>query len=171
MPGDAIDIRGKSFCHSNNVSADNSNTISSALAALITSFAGTSSVTGSGHGATAAALNGSSATTGPLTTILNGVPNPTTGVPKAYINWILFDEQLKPVAGSSSFDLINTTADAVKSHQRTVNISKGGYLYVYCSNESDVDVFFDNLQLIHTRGPLLEETHYYPFGLTMQAGQ
>ena len=99
----------------------------------------------------------------------------TTLKPKAYINWVLFDEQFKPVMQGTNSGFSQVAAEGVLTDHRnsgggilsTGEITRNGYLYVYCSNESRLDVFFDNLQVIHNRGPLLEETHYYPFGLTM----
>ena len=87
--------------------------------------------------------------------------------PKAYLNWILFDDQFKYVSSCSNADQVGNDSQ-LKIHLFTgLPITKSGYLYVYLSNESGVDVFFDNLQVTHIRGPLLEETHYYPGGLVM----
>jgi RHS repeat-associated protein len=99
----------------------------------------------------------------------------TTDKPKAYINWILFDEQFKPVmqGTNSGFSAVGDEGVLTEHHNSgggiltTGEITKNGYLYVYCSNESRLDVFFDNLQVVHNRGPILEETHYYPFGMVM----
>ncbi len=48
-----------------------------------------------------------------------------------------------------------------------IRAPRNGYAYVYVSNESNEAVFFDDLKVQHRRSALLEETHYYPFGLTM----
>ena len=81
--------------------------------------------------------------------------------------YILFDEQFNYVAGG--FDPVaNTSAGGLKSHfLQGIPVTKNGYIYIYVSNESNINVFFDNLEVKHTRGQILEETHYYPFGLTM----
>jgi RHS repeat-associated protein len=165
MAGDEVFIYGKSFYHLNAAQTPN-NTFGIIVNNLLGLFAGTNAVAGAGKGATAAALTSSPTIPAATQNILNNTPATAAGQPKAYINWILFNEQFQPVLSGSSADRVGV-AEEIKSHQQQVQIGTSGYLYVYCSNESDVDVFFDNLQLVHQRGALLEETHYYPFGLTM----
>jgi RHS repeat-associated protein len=121
------------------------------------------------HGATGSALLGNTVgTVNPLDAFSSGnVPNASNNV-KSGICYILFDEQFRFVSGGH--DPVNGGATGgIKSHfLQNITVPKNGYLYVYCSNESNINVFFDNLEVVHTRGALLEETHYYPFGLVMK---
>lgn len=89
--------------------------------------------------------------------------------PKAYLNWILFDEQFHFVASNSGVEQVQsgTEKQAVVAPLQT--ISKNGFLYIYTSNESPQDVYFDDLTITHYSGPLLQEQSYYPFGLEMKA--
>jgi RHS repeat-associated protein len=88
--------------------------------------------------------------------------------PKAYLNFVLFDDQFKLVDGNSGVKQVKAEPDQLQTlSQDKMVVDKSGFLYVYTSNEGTQDVFFDNVILGVNSGPLLEETHYYPFGLTM----
>ncbi|MCC6289882.1 MAG: hypothetical protein IT249_18550 [Chitinophagaceae bacterium] len=170
MAGDAVQVYGRSLWHNPGGSVNNTTYLVSTVAsAFINAFAGTNAVVNGSKGlANGALLNANVPTTGDLSPILNSSSVPASS-PRANISWILFDEQFRPVSIGSGFDPISTTADQFKPHSFNINVAKSGYLYVYCSNESNWDVYFDNLQVVHTRGRLLNEMHYYPDGLTMYA--
>jgi hypothetical protein len=93
---------------------------------------------------------------------------PNNGFPRAFLNWILLDEQFNYVPSGSGFIRVEGAGALVTLANSNIPITKSGYLFVFLSNESqNTDVYFDNLTIQHFTGPLLEETHYYPFGLTM----
>jgi RHS repeat-associated protein len=169
MAGDKIDIHGKSYYQSTQT-YNNSNSTQIVLADIIGAFIGSPDNAGiMAKGATSAGMQ--TVNNGLIpSTFFRGSNGESTTVPKAYINYIFFDEQFKFAGGN--FSRVGTSG-TVKNHWfddaqlQNIVVPKNGYIYVYVSNESNADVFFDNLQIFHTKGPILEETHYYPFGLTM----
>ncbi|MDX2046938.1 MAG: RHS repeat-associated core domain-containing protein [Chitinophagaceae bacterium] len=97
--------------------------------------------------------------------------NPGANTAKAGVNYLLFDEQLKYLGGGRDW-VASGSGALYKPHtyyiNNPVNVSKNGYIYIYVSNESNLQVFFDNLNVTHVHGNILETAEYYPFGLTMQ---
>lgn len=96
--------------------------------------------------------------------------------PKAYLNYILFDENMSIVGSMSGAFQANGDGNWTEIGTATaLEVPKNGYLAIYLSNASYATstgegyrVFFDRLRLTVTKGNLLEETHYYPFGLPIK---
>ncbi|MBU3745041.1 MAG: hypothetical protein FGM61_10950, partial [Sediminibacterium sp.] len=165
MSGDQMNIRANAYYRLNGASLGSpSNPASELLAALAASIQG---VTGGKYGLQQVQSSG---VLGPgISDLLQRQTDQYTGStkPKAYLNWVLLDETFKIVNSSSGFEQVGADGEFKTFVKTGLPITQNGYLYVYTSNESPVDIYFDNLQVTHVRGPLLEETHYYPFGLTM----
>ena len=86
--------------------------------------------------------------------------------PRAYLSVLFFDERFNFIPEGSG-QLRATDADNSNANLSLLNLKapKNGYAYIYVSNSSDVNVYFDNVKLAHTRGRIVEENHYYAFGL------
>lgn len=170
MAGDIISIYGKSYHKRPSGGNYTSGVNTLSVLDILSAFTGSAAV--SGKSVTPSQITGQSGFPTTVGALTNGGPSQTTTTLKAGINWILFDEQFHFSEGG--YDPVGSDASGagiLKSHNLStipaITAKKNGYIYVYCSNESQYDVFFDNLQLVHKPGPITEETHYYPFGLTM----
>jgi RHS repeat-associated protein len=98
----------------------------------------------------------------------------STGEPKAFLNWIVFNLDYHMLDGG--FVQITSDGATVGSedghHARLemedILIREPGYVYIYLSNENPtpVEVFFDDFKVEHVKSPIIQTDDYYPFGLT-----
>jgi len=139
---------------------------------------GTTSPTGSVLvGLIASAFGGVSGGGGESGMIYNGVNSSVAALgtggnrgdatPAAYLNYILFD---------ASYKLLNAGWTAVPSSayfsQQQISLSniqvkEAGYIFFYLSYEDQSNVFvnFDDMNITHTKGSIIQYNEYYPFGM------
>ncbi|MFN8291660.1 MAG: DUF6443 domain-containing protein [Chitinophagaceae bacterium] len=96
--------------------------------------------------------------------------NPSGNVPQAFLTVIFFDERFNfiPAAdGGVAQQQVAATVGSNGSSLTLANIKapKNGFAYIYVSNQSNNDVYFDNMQVGVTAGNIIEENHYYAYGL------
>jgi RHS repeat-associated protein len=111
--------------------------------------------------------NGSSA----VNSFLNNQNPVVSNVPNAWLTWLFFDENFNLVSSSMGTGGLRVAAPGSpgaavdKTLAGNVTVPRNGYVLVYVSNENaDVPVFFDDLSIVHTRGRITEENHYYAYG-------
>lgn len=164
MAGDYVNISGKSY-HNKPTGGYTDPTPNLLLTDILNAFTGTGIM--AGKGLTGSLLNSYNTLPPNPTSFFTGQPVQTTDLPKAFINYIVFDEQFKYVI--SGFQQVGASGILTTHVIPNISITKNGYIFIYCSNESKYNVFFDNLNVSHKRGPVLEESHYYPFGMRMES--
>jgi RHS repeat-associated protein len=164
MVGDTIKITGESYYNLPGGNAGPPLTMS--VTELLTSLVGTPTVP-INKSLTVTDLNTIPGNNSGINALITG-NNPPVNIAKAGINYLLFDEQFKYLSGN--YELVQANG-GYKNHLQFTNnpviVTKNGYIYIYVSNESNLAVYFDNLNVSHKHGSILETTEYYPFGLTM----
>ena len=95
----------------------------------------------------------------------------TTETPAAYLNYLFFDVNYNLVTSGTGYQGISSAAKTGwENLTGTVTLDREGYLFVYVSNESNlnVNVYFDDLEVTHTsNASVLQTDELYPFGMPM----
>jgi RHS repeat-associated protein len=99
---------------------------------------------------------------------LASIPQLSGGVPKGYLRLLVFDKDSALIANQSQLVQL---PPAAQGHYEPLKLQlvlpQDGYVTAYVGNESDVDVFFDDVTVEHRLGLQVQETQYDPAGLEL----
>jgi RHS repeat-associated protein len=97
---------------------------------------------------------------------LASVPQLSGGVPKGYVRLLVFDADSNLVSQQTQ-QLSQAALNNYESLRLQVVVPQDGYVSAYVGNESNVDVFFDDVTVEHRPGLQVQETQYDPTGLEL----
>ncbi|NVJ64410.1 MAG: RHS repeat-associated core domain-containing protein [Flavobacteriaceae bacterium] len=158
MRGDEVDMEVYAY-HFGGYSDNGSVSNTAILSALVAGVTG-SAPNGLETAGVSPAVNGNASA------IFVGSNGSSTS-PRAYLNYILFDSDFNYL--DAGFAQATNTANSHLQLTLSKTIEESGFIYVYTSNESNTghDVYFDDFRITHTKGRVMQEDHYYPFGLSI----
>ena len=170
MPGAKFSIKAVSYhdAETDTTVASNSNVVSSLLGVLGGGFSG---LPPSEFSASTQIFNSAfsdPAFAGIYHDLVMGSYNPHK--PKAFINYIVLDENLKVVQGQSGVIQVDGPPDTwnYMVTAADVQVRQPGYLMAFMSSASSSVISIDNFTVTLYNGSEIEEDHYYPFGLNLE---
>jgi len=173
MAGDVVNATVL-YYHQGSAGGNNTNFLNTVTGNLLGTIS-SSSATGTLVKGQAAAITGQLGNTGGFVNAVqpNGA-NPAGNIPQAFLTVIFFDERfnfIEAADGGVAQEQVAATVGSNGSSLTLANIKapKNGYAYVYVSNQSNNDVYFDDLLVGLATGNIIEENHYYSYGLKIAA--
>ncbi|MBB6609985.1 hypothetical protein H7F15_02955 [Pontibacter sp. Tf4] len=89
------------------------------------------------------------------------------GVPKAYLRYIVYDSDSNYV--TSGYQALGRNGKGNwEKLELKYKAEEDGFAEVYLANESGNDAWFDDMSVSVTSAMIVQENHYYPFGMVMQ---
>jgi RHS repeat-associated protein len=171
MAGDQVSATVQ-YYYQSATGGDNPNLVSTLLSSLGQAIMGSNATGSLVKGNVTGVTSQLGAATGFVSAVKPAGSGGTT--PQAYLTILFFDERFKFIEAADGGVAQQQVASSVGSAGATLGLMnikapKNGYVYVYVSNRSDQHVYFDNLQAGITRGNIIEENHYYAYGLKIAA--
>ncbi|MGN6568267.1 MAG: RHS repeat-associated core domain-containing protein [Flavipsychrobacter sp.] len=171
MAGDKFDVSANSYWDDTaytSATTDPNSMLNAIVGTLVTGAGGFNN--GENGSSVVNSLFSSSNYLGVYTGIVDSLSDTT--IPQAFINYVVYDNNMNIVGAQSGAVQVNATSGSWQPFgtPEPITINQNGYVAIYMSNISLGNVYMDNLSVNHYQGRLMQEQHYYPFGLAISGG-
>jgi len=98
--------------------------------------------------------------------IIPAVQQLAGGVPKAYLRVFVYNAD-SALVDSRTVQLTSAAHNSYQALSARVIIPRQGYVQAFVANESEEEVYFDDISVEHRQGLQVQETEYDPYGLEL----